>query len=129
MVETVVDSTYKAKSGALNKARALQFCLEEDNNILKDEDWIVHLDEETLLTDSSVRGILNFINSGQHSFGQGIAQSVLTNIVLSPSLQELSPTPTTLLSSPVASNSCKTESAQWRTVSVWRMTSENCVVS
>ena len=76
VLETVVDSTYKTKSGALNKARALQFCLEEDNNILKDEDWIVHLDEETLLTDSSVRGILNFINSGQHSFGQGIAQVV-----------------------------------------------------
>ena len=76
MLETVVDSTYKTKSGALNKARALQFCLEEDNNILKDEDWIVHLDEETLLTEAAVRGILNFINSGQHSFGQGIAQVV-----------------------------------------------------
>ena len=72
MIETVVDSTYKAKSGALNKARALQFCLEEDKNILKDDDWIVHLDEETLLTESSVKGILNFINSGKHSFGQGV---------------------------------------------------------
>ena len=71
VLETLVDSTYKAKSGALNKARALQFCLEEDKNILKDEDWIVHLDEETLLTKESVRGILNFINNGRHSFGQG----------------------------------------------------------
>ena len=35
VLETLVDSTYKAKSGALNKARALQFCLEEDKNILK----------------------------------------------------------------------------------------------
>ena len=71
VLETLVDSTYKTKSGALNKARALQFCLEEDKNILKDEDWIVHLDEETLLTKESVRGILNFINNGRHSFGQG----------------------------------------------------------
>ena len=36
-METVVDSTYKTKSGALNKARALQFCLEEDKNFLNDE--------------------------------------------------------------------------------------------
>ena len=41
-----MDSTYKTKSGALNKARALQYCLEEDKNILGDDDWIVHLDEE-----------------------------------------------------------------------------------
>ena len=67
-----MDSTYKTKSGALNKARALQYCLEEDKNILGDDDWIVHLDEETLLTDGSVRGIMNFINSGKHSFGQGM---------------------------------------------------------
>ena len=71
IMETVVDSTYKTKSGALNKARALQYCLEEDKNILGDDDWIVHLDEETLLTDAAVRGIMNFITSGKHSFGQG----------------------------------------------------------
>jgi len=72
ILETVVDSTYKTKSGALNKARALQYCLEEDNNILEDDAWIVHLDEETLLTEGSVRGIMNFISSGKHSFGQGM---------------------------------------------------------
>ena len=72
VMETVVDSTYKCKSGALNKARALQFCLEEDKNFLNDEDWIVHLDEETLLTEASVKGILNFITAGKHSFGQGV---------------------------------------------------------
>ena len=72
VIETVVDSTYKCKSGALNKARALQFCLEEDKNFLNDEDWIVHLDEETLLTEASVKGILNFITAGKHSFGQGV---------------------------------------------------------
>ena len=45
--------------------------MEEDKNFLNDEDWIVHLDEETLLTEASVRGILNFITAGKHSFGQG----------------------------------------------------------
>lgn len=39
---------------------------------LQDKDWIVHLDEETLLTDSSVKGIINFINEGKHQFGQGL---------------------------------------------------------
>lgn len=72
VIETVVDSTYKTKSGALNKARALQYCLEEDKNILEDDAWIVHLDEETLLTEASVRGIMNFITAGKHSFGQGL---------------------------------------------------------
>ena len=71
VMETVVDSTYKTKTGALNKARALQYCLEDDKNFLNDEDWIVHLDEETLLTEASVKGILNFITTGKHSFGQG----------------------------------------------------------
>ena len=76
VMETVVDSTYKCKSGALNKARALQFCLEEDKNFLNDEDWIVHLDEETLLTEAAVRGILNFITAGKHSFGQGESRQI-----------------------------------------------------
>ena len=52
------------------KARALQYCLEEDIHNLSDDDWIVHLDEETLLTDASVRGILNFVLDGKHQFGQ-----------------------------------------------------------
>ncbi|XP_023334273.1 beta-1,4-mannosyltransferase egh [Eurytemora carolleeae] len=71
-IETVVPTSYKTKSGALNKARALQYCLEDDVSVLGEEDWIVHLDEETLLTEGSVRGILNFITDGTHSFGQGL---------------------------------------------------------
>ena len=70
--ETVVGSTYKPKSGCMFKARALQYCLEEDVNLLSDTDWIVHLDEETLLTDNSVRGILNFVCDGSSQFGQGL---------------------------------------------------------
>ncbi|GMR44622.1 hypothetical protein PMAYCL1PPCAC_14817, partial [Pristionchus mayeri] len=35
-------------------------------------DWIVHLDEETLLTRNSVCGIVNFVSDGVHDFGQGV---------------------------------------------------------
>lgn len=41
-------------------------------NVLADQDWIVHLDEETVLTDNAVRGILNFVFDGKYSFGQGL---------------------------------------------------------
>uniref|UniRef100_A0A914UII4 Glycosyltransferase 2-like domain-containing protein n=1 Tax=Plectus sambesii TaxID=2011161 RepID=A0A914UII4_9BILA len=70
--EVVVPNSYRTKTGALFKARALQYCLEDDVNILTDEDWIVHLDEETLLTENSVCGVLNFCSDGKHQFGQGV---------------------------------------------------------
>lgn len=54
------------------QARALQYCLEADVNILGDNDWIVHLDEETLLTSRSIHGIMNFVSDGRHQFGQGL---------------------------------------------------------
>lgn len=70
--EVVVPAEYKTKTGAMFKARALQYCLEDNVNILADTDWIVHLDEETLLTENCVCGILNFVQDGQHQFGQGL---------------------------------------------------------
>ncbi|VDM45366.1 unnamed protein product [Toxocara canis] len=83
--EVVVPSTYRqlysttlifisisTKSGALFKSRALQYCLEDDVNILQDDDWVVHLDEETLLTVNAICGILNFCEDGKHHFGQGV---------------------------------------------------------
>ncbi|CAH2092080.1 unnamed protein product [Euphydryas editha] len=70
--EVVVPTEYKTKTGAMFKARALQYCLEDNVNILADTDWIVHLDEETLLTENCVCGILNFVLDGQHQFGQGL---------------------------------------------------------
>jgi egghead protein (zeste-white 4 protein) len=70
--EIVVPPDYRTKSGALFKARALQYCLEDKVNLLSPNDWIVHLDEETLLTENSVRGILNFVGDGKHQFGQGL---------------------------------------------------------
>lgn len=70
--EVVVSPNYRTSSGALFKARALQYCLESSVNELADHDWIVHLDEETLMTENSVRGILNFVLDGKHQFGQGL---------------------------------------------------------
>ena len=70
--EVVVPTSYRTKSGAKFKARALQYCLEDDVNILQDNDWIVHLDEETLLTHNAICGILNFCEDGKHQFGQGV---------------------------------------------------------
>ena len=32
----------------------------------------MHLDEETILTNGSVTGIVNFICEGKHQFGQGV---------------------------------------------------------
>lgn len=79
--EVVVPTTYRTKSGALFKARALQYCLEDDTNILSDTDWIVHLDEETIMTENAVRGILNFVFDGKHSFGQGLITYANENVV------------------------------------------------
>nr|CAH0112427.1 unnamed protein product [Daphnia galeata] len=70
--ELVVPGDYATKSGALYKSRALQYCLEKDVNSLNDDDWIVHLDEETLLTNGCIKGIVNFICEGKHHFGQGV---------------------------------------------------------
>ncbi|RXG67520.1 Beta-1,4-mannosyltransferase egh [Armadillidium vulgare] len=78
--QVVVPTTYIPLSGALFKARALQYCLEESVNILSDTDWIVHLDEETIVTESSVRGILNFVMDGKHQFGQGLITYANENI-------------------------------------------------
>ena len=70
--QVIVPGSYQTKTGALFKARALQYCLEPDVNILTDADWIVHLDEETILTENSIKGVLNFVTDGKHQFGQGL---------------------------------------------------------
>ena len=41
-------------------------------NILSDEDWIVHLDEETILSPDSVKSVFNFAARGEFQFGQGV---------------------------------------------------------
>ncbi|XP_067663233.1 beta-1,4-mannosyltransferase egh-like [Haliotis asinina] len=70
--ELVVPHNYTTRNGTLFKARALQYSLEPGVDILSDDDWIVHLDEETILTESSVIGTINFVSEGKHSFGQGV---------------------------------------------------------
>lgn len=63
--QIVVPSDYRTKTGAKFKARALQYALEPGVDILNDDDWIVHLDEETILTHSSLTGILNFLHENK----------------------------------------------------------------
>lgn len=70
--EIMVPADYVTRNRTRYKARALNYCLEPSVNMLTDADWVVHLDEETLLTESSVIGILNFINDGKQELGQGV---------------------------------------------------------
>ncbi|PVD35000.1 hypothetical protein C0Q70_06281 [Pomacea canaliculata] len=80
--EVVVPADFRPKNGSLFKARALQYCLEPGVDTLGDEDWIVHLDEETLLTEDAVVGIVNFISTGsRHQFGQGVVTYSKVRIV------------------------------------------------
>lgn len=70
--EILLPSSYETKRGATNRARNLQYCLEEENDFLDHDAWIVHIDEETLLTEDSAKGIINFITEGKCDFGQGV---------------------------------------------------------
>ncbi|CAG2168944.1 unnamed protein product [Oppiella nova] len=72
VIETIIPIEYEPKNGAIFKARALEYCLEDSHNRLADNDWIVHLDEETVMTEASVCGIVNFVCLGTHDFGQGL---------------------------------------------------------
>jgi egghead protein (zeste-white 4 protein) len=71
--ELVVPTYYKTKTGAKYKARALQYSLEQNMSLLKSSDWVVHLDEETLVTKSSVLGIVDFVNKNKYPIGQGMS--------------------------------------------------------
>lgn len=75
----VIPSGYRLASGALYKARALQYALGASNAALKD--WIIHLDEETRFDAETVRAIGEFVvqeerrvaaAGGQPRIGQGI---------------------------------------------------------
>jgi egghead protein (zeste-white 4 protein) len=70
--EIVVPTDYRTKTGALFKARALQYALESNTDGLFSDDYIVHLDEETIMTKDSIRGILNFVGSNEYDIGQGL---------------------------------------------------------
>lgn len=70
--EVIVPKNYETKTGAKFKARALQYAIEKDASRLDDEDWIVHLDEGSVLTKSAVVGVINLINKNKHLIGQGL---------------------------------------------------------
>lgn len=67
-----VPTSYRPKREAMFKARALRYCLEDEVNELADEDYILHLDEETIMTYDSVCRIIDFIREGKYDFGQGL---------------------------------------------------------
>ena len=80
--ETVVPGQYKTQNNALYKARALQYSLEPNVNVLSNDDWIVHLDEETKLTDDVLFGISDFVTKSYADIGQGVivyADDVIEN--------------------------------------------------
>lgn len=70
--EVVVPNEYRTPNRTLFKARALHYCLGQTINILSEDDWIVHLDEETQLTESVLRGIVNFMAQPNSNIGQGV---------------------------------------------------------
>jgi len=82
--ELVVPSNYRSSTGAMFKARALQYALEPGVSPIGSGDYIVHLDEETIITVNVVKGISNFALKGKYAFGQGLityANLDVTNII------------------------------------------------
>ena len=78
--ETLVPNEYETKTKAKFKARALQYSLDDSVDVLQPRSWIVHLDEETLMTEDSIRGILNFVLDGKHAIGQGMITYASGNV-------------------------------------------------
>lgn len=76
----LVPTTYQTPKETLFKARSLQYAL--DHSPASDDDWIVHLDEETQFDQETVRAICHFarqeseaVRSGRQEYariGQGV---------------------------------------------------------
>lgn len=69
--QILVPADYRTKTGAQFKAKALQYAIEAEAGLIGNDDWIVHLDEETVMTPSSLIGIVKFIRDGRDPIGQG----------------------------------------------------------
>lgn len=73
-VQLVVPPDYRTPRSSLYKARALQFAL--DTSDLRDDVWIMHLDEESHITRSLCVGLARAVaqeeHSGRHRIGQGV---------------------------------------------------------
>uniref|UniRef100_A0A6G1SL83 Beta-1,4-mannosyltransferase egh n=1 Tax=Aceria tosichella TaxID=561515 RepID=A0A6G1SL83_9ACAR len=72
ITQIVVPGDYVSSTKARFKARALQYALEPGTSARQDDDYIIHLDEETIITRNVVYGIINFALEGKHAFGQGL---------------------------------------------------------
>ncbi|KAK3577874.1 hypothetical protein CHS0354_021844 [Potamilus streckersoni] len=79
--EIVVPKKYATIKHSLHKAQALHYCLEKEIDNLSDDDWIVHLDEETIITEGSVIGLANFTTKELGSLGQGVITYANEDIV------------------------------------------------
>lgn len=67
----VVPKEYITRNNSLYKARALHFLVEQRS--VNDHDWLLHLDEESILTTSAIAGIAQFIKKPENKevIGQG----------------------------------------------------------
>lgn len=74
----VVPGAYRTKNGTMYKARALQYLLERRQERLarRRNVWVLHLDEESVITPEVVAGIAKFVveHRGQPVIGQGEIQ-------------------------------------------------------
>jgi egghead protein (zeste-white 4 protein) len=72
--QIIVPEAYQTSNGATHKARALHYALE--HSPLRDNQWILHLDEESHISDQLVVGIREAVTeeetSGEHRIGQGL---------------------------------------------------------
>lgn len=72
--QIVVPDDYETPRGATHKARALDYA--SKTSPIDDDDWILHLDEESHITPELVVGIRNAVveeeASGDHRIGQGL---------------------------------------------------------
>lgn len=70
--ELEVPADYTTRNGTMFKARNLQYALEKGSGELSHSDWLIHLDEDTQVTQSSIAGIVAFILDGKHHIGNTI---------------------------------------------------------
>ncbi len=72
--QIVVPAEYQTSNGATHKARALHYAL--GKSPLRDNEWILHLDEESHITEQLVVGIREAVTeeetSGEYRIGQGL---------------------------------------------------------
>lgn len=74
VTQLVVPAGYQTSNAATHKARALNYAM--DASTLSDESWILHLDEESHITEELVIGIRDAVLeeelTGEHRIGQGL---------------------------------------------------------